>query len=148
MLVRFAVLVLLVVGAAGCGGDEQGSDTTRRPGEIAFDLSARGDASVAGVRARLLYEEKNRTTIIVDGFDEGEAGGGGANPARLYRGSCNDLGEVVERLHAIQGSSSKSTVRLGVAALLEGDYAIAVGLPGSADEVLACGDVPDEAPTG
>jgi len=32
-------------------------------------------------------------------------------------------------------------------AALKGQYAIAVGLPGSPDDLLACGDVPDDVPT-
>jgi hypothetical protein len=142
-----ALLGVLVLALAGCAGDEKGSETTQTPGEIAFDLPGAGDTGVAGVRAKLVYENENLTTVIVDGLDEGEPGGGGRNPARLYRGSCDDLGGVVKRLRPIQGSSSTTTVPLGIAALLKGQYAIAVGLPGSPDDLLACGDVPDDVPT-
>jgi hypothetical protein len=141
-----ALLALFILALAGCAGDEQGSETTQTPGEIAFDLSSTGDTGVAGVRARLIYKNQNRTTVIVDGLDEGEPGGGGRNPARLYRGSCDNLGDVVKRLRPIQGSSSTTIVPLGIAALLKGQYAVAVGLPGSLDNLLACGDVPDTVP--
>jgi hypothetical protein len=144
---RVALLSVLMLAVTGCGGDEEGSETTQTPGEIAFDLSSTGDTGVAGVRARLVYKDQNRTAIVLDGLDEGEPGGGGRNPARLYRGSCDDLRAVVKQLRPIQGSSSTTTVPLGIATLLNGQYAIAVGLPGSADDLLACGNVPDEAPS-
>jgi hypothetical protein len=143
---RLALFGVLIVFMAGCGGEEERAETTQIPGEIAFDLSSTGDTGVAGVRAKLVYKDRNRTTVIVDGLDEGEPGGGGRNPARLYRGSCDDLGRVVQRLRPIEGSTSTTTVRLGVAALLDGEYAVAVALTGSADDFLACGDVPDNAP--
>jgi hypothetical protein len=143
---RVALLSVLILALAGCGGDEGDSETTQTPGEISFDLAARGDSGVAGVRAQLVYEEKDRTTVIVDGLDEGEPGGGGANPIRLYRGSCDQLGAVVRQLEPLKGSTSKTTIRLGVSSLLDGEYAIAVALPRSQDALLACGDVPDGAP--
>jgi hypothetical protein len=94
-----------------------------------------------------VYKDRSHTTVIVDGLDEGEPGGGGRKPAVLSRGSCDELGSIAQRLRPIQGSTSTTLVPLGVAALLNGGYAVAVGLPGPADRLLACGNVPDEAPT-
>jgi hypothetical protein len=49
-----------------------GSETTKAPGQIAFDLSSTGDTGVADVRARLVYNDQNRTTVLLDRLDEGE----------------------------------------------------------------------------
>jgi hypothetical protein len=130
----------------GCGGNDESATTTEDPGEIAFPLDEQEDSGAVGVRATLTYETRDRTKVVVDGLDEGEPAGGGANPAWIYQGSCNDLGEVAEKLNPLQGPSSETTVGLGLTALINGDYAIAVGVPRSQGRIAACGDVPDEAP--
>ena len=135
------VLVLLV---AGCGGSD--GNTTGEPGEIAFDLETAGAGGASGVRATLTFENRDSTTIVVDGLDEGESAGGGPNPVWLKSGSCSDLGDILFDLEPLQGSTSQTTVGLGLAALLNGEYAVEVGLTKSQPEEVACGDVPDEAP--
>jgi hypothetical protein len=145
MASRIVVIATAVVlGLAGCGGSDE-SGTTDDPGEIVFDLSPQGTTGVAGARATLIYESRDRTTIVVDGLDEGEPAGGGANPVWLRNGSCDDLGQIVSELDPLRGSSSETTVRVGLPALLNGEYAIAVGLPDGKNQEVACGDVPDEA---
>jgi hypothetical protein len=129
---------------AGCGGGSSEAQTTGDPGEVAFDLSAEGGSSASGVRARLRYLSEDRTRVIVDGLDEGESAGGGANPAWLRSGSCTDPGDVVQRLQALKGSTSTTTVPLGLTALLNGDYAIQVGVSGPETKIAECGDVPDD----
>jgi hypothetical protein len=134
-----------LVACAGCGGwDESG--TTDDPGEIAFDLPSRGSAEVAGVRATLVYESRDRTTIVVDGLDEGEPAGGGANPVWLRSGTCDDPGKVVSELEPLRGASSETTVTLGLTALLDGEYAVAVGLPEADSADVVCGEVPERDP--
>jgi hypothetical protein len=143
--VRFSLLTVLGAvgfGLAACGG-ATGVTTTEQPGEILFDLSANG---ASGVRARLTYETDHRTRITIDGLDEGESAGGGANPVRLRNGSCEEPGTVVATLAPLKGSVSESVAKLGLPELLSGKYAIEVALPGeSADETAtaACGDIPE-----
>lgn len=83
-----AVLLIGLLVLAGCGGSEE-AQTTGEAGEITFELDAAGDAGVAGVRAILTYETPEKTTVTVDGLDEGEPAGGGANPVLLRRGTCD-----------------------------------------------------------
>jgi hypothetical protein len=137
-----ALLGAVAFGPAACGGGN-GVTTTEQPGEILFDLSANG---ASGVRARLTYETDHRTRITVDGLDEGESAGGGANPVRLRNGSCEEPGTVVATLPPLKGSVSESVAEIGLSELLSGKYAIEVSLPGeNSDETAtaACGDIPE-----
>lgn len=142
------LLVLLLASSfalAGCGGSD--AETTGDPGEIEFELDDENEGTT-GVRATLTYEDADRTTIVIDGLDEGESAGGGPNPAWLRRGACDELEDVVAELEPLEGTESTTTVDVGLPELIEGEYAIAVALPGSGpdDDVVACGAVPDEAP--
>ena len=114
------------------------------PGEITFELDAAGDAGVAGVRAILTYETPEKTTVTVDGLDEGEPAGGGANPVLLRRGTCDEPEGVVLELEKLSGATSKTTVELALTALLNGDYNIQIGLPDRPEDIVASGDVPQE----
>jgi ABC-type glycerol-3-phosphate transport system substrate-binding protein len=143
---RRNALVVLLIGSfalAGCGGSDE-AQTTGDPGEITFELHAAGDAGVAGVRAILTYETPEKTTVTVDGLDEGEPAGGGANPVRLRSGTCDEPKDVVFELEKLSGASSETTVELALTALLNGDYNIQVGLPDRPEDIVACGDVPQE----
>jgi hypothetical protein len=139
-----SALVVLLVGllVAGCGGSEE-AEPTGDPGEITFDLDEVGDAGVA-VPATLTYETPERTTVTVDGLDEGEPAGGGANPVLLRSGTCDEPKDIVFELENLSGVTSETTVELALTALLNGDYSIQVGLPDRPDNVVACGDVPQE----
>jgi hypothetical protein len=140
------VLVVLLVGLlllAGCGGSEA-AETTGDPGEITFELDEVGDAGVAGVRATLTYETPEKTKVKVDGLDEGEPAGGGANPVLLRSGTCDEPKDILFELETLSGATSETTVELALTALLNGDYNIQVGLPDRPSDVVACGDVPQE----
>jgi hypothetical protein len=142
---RRSALVVLLIGLlvlAGCGGAEK-AETTGDPGEITFDLDERGDAG-AGVRAILTYETPEKTRVTVDGLDEGEPAGGGANPVLLRRGTCDEPKDIVFELEKLNGATSETTVELALTALLNGDYNIQVGLPDRPQDIVACGDVPQE----
>ena len=146
MTPRSNAVVLALVGLlllSGCGGSEE-AETTGDPGEITFELGEAGDAGVAGVRAILTYETPEKTTITVDGLDEGEPAGGGANPVLLRSGTCDEPKDIVFELEKLSGATSQTTVELAFTALLNGDYNIQVGLPDRPNEIVACGDVPQE----
>jgi hypothetical protein len=142
----FVVLTAVALVVGGCGSNEE-AVTTEDPGEIAFELETDGERNATGVRATLTFESRDETTIVVDGFDESEPAGGGPNPVSLRRGSCDDPQEVVFELESMSGSTSETVVEIGIPALLNGDYSIAIGLAPGQPDVIACGDVPDEAPS-
>ena len=145
MTSRRNALVVLLIGLlvlAGCGGAEE-AETTGDPGEITFELNKGGSAG-AGVRATLTYKTNEKTTVTVDGLDEGEPAGGGANPVLLRRGTCDEPKDVAFELEKLSGATSETTVELALTALLNGDYNIQVGLPDRPEDIVACGDVPQE----
>jgi hypothetical protein len=131
--------------AAGCGSSDD-VETTGESGEIAFELDDVGDAQVSGVRATLSYVNPDRTTIVVDGLDEGENAGGGPNPVQLTKGTCDDPGQIVFELENLSGATSETTVDLGLVALQNEEYAIQVRLTQDQPEIIACGEVPQESP--
>jgi len=137
---------LSVAFLAGCGGssDAEGTD---KPGEVEFDLQAENDSRIVGARAVLTFVDEQQTRILVDGIDEGEAGGGGATAVELRRGSCAEPGKIVARLPALKGAGAEKTVDIAMAELYEGEYSIHVGLPDGDRETIACGDVPDQPPS-
>jgi hypothetical protein len=142
---RRNALVVLLIGLlvpAGCGGAEE-AQTTGDPGEITFELDDGGSAG-GGVRAILTYATNEKTTVTVDGLDEGEPTGGGANPVLLRRGTCDEPKDVVFELETLSGATSETTVELALTALLNGEYNIQVGLPDRPEDIVACGDVPQE----
>jgi hypothetical protein len=147
---RTGVIVSLLLTAAilavGCSGSDE-AETTGEAGEITFELDDVGDAQVSGVRATLTFVSPDRTTIRVDGLDEGENAGGGPNPVQLTQGTCGDPGQVVYELEDLSGSISETTVDLGLVALQNGEYTVQVGLTQDQPEVIACGEVPQESPT-
>lgn len=137
-------VVSVALFAAGCGGGDSAEDTGD-PGEVAFDLQEVDDSNVAGARAVLTYVRSDRTRVLVDGIDNQEPSGAGANPVQLRRGSCSTPGKVVAKLPSLAGSSSTGTVQLGLPQLVAGDYAVVVQLEGGS-RTIACGDVPDTLP--
>lgn len=141
-----ALLFASAILAAGCGGSRE-AETTRESGEITFELDDVSDAQVSGVRATLAYESRDRTRIRVDGLDEGENAGGGPNPVQLTQGTCDAPGQVVFELENLSGSTSETTVDLGLVALQNGEYIVQVGLTQKQPEIIACGEVPNESTT-
>jgi hypothetical protein len=138
-----ACLAACVAAAAGCGGDEVADPVD--PGEIQVNLDEQGDSNVAGVRALLTFVDEDRTRVLVDGAGPGEPSTGGRLTAHLRLGSCADPGDVAYDLGRLKGGQVTRTIGVGLAALLEREYAIDVlGAPGVG--VIACGDLPDELP--
>jgi hypothetical protein len=144
-MIRLISLGLVVLLIAACDGNND-VEATEDPGEIAFELEVQTPREATGVRATLSYKTRDETRIVVDGLDESEPAGGGANPVWLRSGSCADPKEILFELESLSGSTSETTVELGLPALLNGDYLIEVGLAPDQPETIACGDVPDEAP--
>jgi hypothetical protein len=141
---RYSILLSASLLVSSCGGGGDKAETTEQPGEVAFELSEQGDAGAVGVRATLRYETPEQTTVVVDGLDEGEPAGGGANPVFLRSGTCDDPGEILFDLQKLSGATSDTTVDLALTALLNGDYSIQVALPDRPDDIVACGNVPQE----
>jgi hypothetical protein len=47
-------------------------------------------------------------------------------------------------LQKLSGATSETTVELALTALLNGEYNIQVALPDRPEDVVACGDIPQE----
>ncbi len=111
-----------------------------QPGEIQIELQEQDGSNVAGFRAVLTFTDKDNTKVLIDGLDTGEPSGGGQHPAFIRRGSCAEPGAIAARLQPLCGGTSSSTVDLGLAELLAGDFAITVLLTPNQREVIACGE--------
>lgn len=151
------ILAAACLGAAGCGGDDGGNGaaippTTPVRGSVTFDVESVEDGATVGGQARLEPVGTSRTRVVVDGIDESEPGGGGANPVRLVPGTCDTPAEGSGfELTALKGSTSTTTIDVPLAKLLAQPYHVEVFLPARAGEkrsddaqgaLIACGDVP------
>ena len=128
---------------AGCPGARvrgSGDDGRSRRDHL---RTGRGGRCVAGVRAILTYETPEKTTITVDGLDEGEPGQAAAripsfSAANVRRAQGHRLRtrEVGAEQHRRRGSTSHystSQRRLQHPGRLD-----------RPDDIVACGDIPQE----
>jgi hypothetical protein len=133
-------LVVLVV--AGCGGESVADPIDE--GEIQVEMQEVDDSNVVGVRAVATYLDKNETRVLVDGAGPGEPSAGGPLSAAIVEGTCADPGTEAFDVGELSEGQVTQTLRIGLPALLAGDYAVQVT---SADVgVLACGEFPDRMP--
>ena len=126
-------LVLLAAGAlglAGCGGgaDEQVSEQTSD--ELIVNLDAQGDFKAPGLRATLDAQGATRTRVMVDGLDEGERAGGGANPAHVHRGTCEEpIAAGTYEIGQLEGPVAETIIDVPISDLVGGGYVVEVHLP-------------------
>ena len=120
-------------------------DAPSDPGAgVTFPLEALNDSGLEGVTVVATPLGSERTRIEVDGIVEGSSYGGGPHRIELLRGGCDDPGERVADLGAVRDEEGSGEVDLGLAELVEGDYAVTVRfVKGSSSTLIACGDVPD-----
>jgi hypothetical protein len=143
-----AVLVLVALFAAaisGCGSEESAVDAPNDSGAGAtFPLEALNESDLEGATALITPLGSNRARIEVDGIVEGSPYGGGPHRIELLRGGCSDPGKRAADLGGVRNEKGGGTVELGLAELVEGDYAVAVRLVKASNATLiACGDLPD-----
>ena len=142
-LVSLACMALL----AGCGGGEEEQQSEQASDDIVVDLEAQGDYDASGLRATLKAEGASRTRVLVDGLDEGEPTGGGANPAHIHRGTCeepNDAGTY--EIGQLKGPVAEAVIEVPIADLVGGGYVVEVHLPPAEGrarpgEVIGCAEL-------
>ena len=135
----------LAAAVGGCGSEESAVDAPNDAGAgVTFPLEALNDSELEGAVAVVTPLGSDRARIAVDGIVEGSPYGGGPHRVELLRGSCDDPGERAADLGAIEDEEGSGEVELGLAGLVEGDYAVAVRfVKGSNTTLIACGDVPE-----
>lgn len=152
-LLKLASLACMMLLAA-CGGGEEEQQSERVSDEVLVDLEAEGDLA-PGLRATLEAEGASRTRVLVDGLDEGEPAGGGANPAHVHRGTCEEpIAAGTYLIGKLKGSVAEAVIDVPISDLVGGGWVVEVHLlppegragPG---EVIGCAELADaEPPTG
>ena len=143
---------MLAVGAvvaasflSGCASEDSASDAPSDPGAgVTFPLAALNDSDLNGATVVMTPLGSERVRIEVEGITEASPYGGGPHRIELVRGACDDPGERAADLGAVRDEAGGGELELGLPALIEGEYAVAVRfVKGSDDTLIACGDVPD-----
>ena len=138
---------------AACGGGEEGEDSAQASDELVLDLESQGDFKAPGLRVTLDAEGASRTRVMVDGLDEGEPAGGGANPAHVHRGTCEEpIAAETYVIGQLKGPVAEADIDVPISDLVGGGYVVEVHLlpaegragPG---EVIACAELADAEPT-
>jgi hypothetical protein len=126
--VRWLGLVLLVV-AAGCGGDGE-------PRTVAVAMEERAGSTQFG-DAILTDVGESRTRI-----DLSVGSAGRTQYARIFSGSCDDLGRNAYALADVVEGESTTELDVSLDRLLGGGYAIAVSqAPDSRRLIAVCGEI-------
>jgi hypothetical protein len=139
------VTLALLTAAVGCGSEEAAVDAPNDSGAgVTFPLEVVNDSDLEGAVVVITPLGSKRTRIEVDGIVEGSPYGGGPHRIELLRGSCNEPTERAADLGGIKDEEGGREVKLGLAKLVKGDYAVAVRfVKGSNSTLIACGEIPD-----
>lgn len=158
-IVLAAALGLVLLVAAGCGGDDAADVTTEvtdtgeaaetveealddvetaLPDSFTLQLAEQNDSGISGeVELSPTSEGQLEVEIELDGSD------GGPHPAHIHRGSCADLDPNPEfPLEDVVDGESDTTLEISPADIVADEYAINVHeSPESLDVYVACADV-------
>ena len=136
---------LFTAAISGCGSEQSAVDAPNDPGAgVTFPLEALNESDLEGATAVVTPLGSNRARIEVDGIVEGSPYGGGPHRIELLQDGCSDPGKRAADLGAVNDEEGGGTVELGLAELVEGDYAVAVRFVKASNATLiACGDLPD-----
>lgn len=138
-----AVVALVAIVAAGCGGDMEGSGS----GSGSSEASGGGGTTVSletqedsGITGEATIEDdggKSSVELTLEG-----AGDGKAYAAHVHEGTCDDLNPTPAfPLEDATGGGSSSTVDVEASALQEKDYAINVHDADDPTKYVACGNI-------
>ena len=141
--VLFAVdTVLTPPAAAATGGTASGGSGLYSSTAEASERYTLGEVGGSGVSGSALIAEYsgNRTVVSISLLGTPT---GGAHPAALYLGSCNDLSRVVAALEPVSGATGFSTTVLDVpfTDIVGGDHALNITASAADDTAVACGEV-------
>ena len=145
---RAVVLVCVALctsAVSGCGSEQSAVDAPNDSGAgVTFPLEALNESDLDGAIAVVTPLGSSRTRIEVDGIVEGSPYGGGPHRIELLEGGCSDPGKRAADLGAVKNEEGGGTVELGLADLVEGDYAVTVRfVKANNTTLIACGDIPD-----
>jgi hypothetical protein len=154
VLIATCLLLVSVLGVAGCGGDDEGgaveqassvveTETEAVPESIEVEL-AEVNASGQSGTATLSLGDAGTLDVTIDlaeGSDESQ-------PAHIHEGSCPDVGDVIAPLKdVVDGMSTSENVAFSLDDLTSTDspgYAINVHKSAAAiEDYVACGDITD-----
>jgi hypothetical protein len=154
VLIAICLLLVSVLGVAGCGGDDEGSAveqvssvietaTEAVPESIEVELAEVNASGQSGTAA--LTPNGDGTLDVTIDLSEGS---GEPQPAHIHEGSCPDVGDVVAPLKdVVDGTSTSENVAFSLDDLTSTEspgFAINVHKSAAAiDDYVACGDITD-----
>jgi hypothetical protein len=144
-IASFATVGVLAAAVSGCGSEDSAVDAPSDPGAgVTFPLEALNESDLEGATVVVTPLGSGRARIQVDGIVEGSPYGGGPHRVELLRGGCDESGDRVADLGAIDDEEGGGEVELGLPELIGGDYAVAVRfVKGSNTTLIACSGIPD-----
>jgi hypothetical protein len=154
VLIATCLLLVSVLGVAGCGGDNEGSAaeqvssvietaTEAVPESIEVEL-AEVNASGQSGTATLTPNGDGTLDVMIDLSPESDE----PQPAHIHEGSCPDVGDVVAPLNdVVDGTSTSENVAFSLDDLTSTEspgFAINVHKSAAAiEDYVACGDITD-----
>ena len=90
--------------------------------------------------------------VMVDGLEEGEPAGGGANPAHVHRGTCEEpIDAETYEIGQLKGPVAEADIDVPISDLVGGGYVVEVHLPpapgrAGRGEVIGCAELADAEP--
>ncbi len=112
-----ALVAVSLVAAAGCGGDDDGEGAGED--RLTVDLVEQNDSGQSGT-ATFTTLDDGGTSIVLELTNPPPA----PQPAHVHSGSCDDLGDPVVPLTAVEDGRSETETDMSLESLTQGELVI------------------------
>lgn len=133
-----AAVALSALALVGCGGGGGGGGNGGENAPVEIELTATDPAAGSGMAT--LNSTNDGTNVVlemVSAVTEGDV-----QPAGIYSGTCDDLGEETTDLPDVVQGIGGATIDVSISELLASPHAIAISESAEAeDKIIACGEI-------
>ncbi len=111
------MVALTLVAGVGCGGDDEEGGAIESP--LTLQLAEQNDSGQSGT-ATFTALDGDRTRIVLELTNPPAV----AQPAHVHDGTCDDLGDPVVPLTAVEAGASETETDMSLESLTEDDLVI------------------------